>query len=185
MKRKSSSKPQASAVVMLSAGMLMASGSSAPPQAPKAAPPGQKSPAAPQGLAPAMPGGQAGVAGRGTAATYLKFAAKYHKEKGGLSVAGMLNGQPVFKTDQGEFFQVEAQTGDLKFHTADSLGYLKMDDWERKTSAKTATFLKWDGIKGQQRVTLLGVDAQGHVLQENNRGEKFYLSPNGDLVFVK
>jgi len=29
------------------------------------------------------------------------------------------------------------------------------------------------------------VDAQGHVLQENSRGERFYLGPNGDMVFVK
>jgi len=46
-------------------------------------------------------------------------------------------------------------------------------------------FIKFDGIKGEQRVSVAGVDAQGNVIQENNRGERFYLGPNGDMVFVK
>jgi len=40
-------------------------------------------------------------------------------------------------------------------------------------------------IKIQMRVSVLGVDAQGHVTQQNSRGERFYLGPSGDMVFVK
>jgi hypothetical protein len=174
MKRKSS-KSQASAVAMLSAGVFMSSGASA--QAPKAAPPVQKFPAAPQ-VAPSTQK----LAPENKAATFLKFAHVFPKYGSTLTAAGMLNGRPVFKTAQGEFFQVDPQTGDLKFHTAESLGYLKMDDWERKAPSKGYVFIK---LKGEQRVSVLGVDAQGNVLQQNNRGEKFYLNPVGDMVFVK
>jgi hypothetical protein len=35
-------------------------------------------------------------------------------------------------------------------------------------------------------VTILGVDAAGHVVHQNARGETFYLDPNtGDMVFSK
>ena len=46
--------------------------------------------------------------------------------------------------------------------------------------------LKLDGSKYGGPVRLIGIDAQGHVVQKNSRGELFYLNPaNGDMVFVK
>jgi hypothetical protein len=183
MKRKPNSKSQASAMAMLSATVFMAAGASATAQAPKAAPTGQKAPAAPQGLPQPTPVGSMDKVDRGSA--HIKFAAKLHKDWGQLSMAGMLDGQPVFKNAQGEYFQVEPNTGDLKFHTAESLGFMKYDPKGKAAATRAATFIKFDYIKVQQRVSLLGVDAQGHVLQENSRGERFYLGPNGDMVFVK
>ena len=115
-------------------------------------------------------------------APVIKFAGVFPKYGSTLTAAGMLNGRPVFKTAQGEFFQVDPQTGNLKFHTAASLGYLKMDDWERRAPAKAGPFIK---LKGEQRVSVLGVDAQGNVLQQNSRGEKFFLNAHGNMVFVK
>jgi hypothetical protein len=113
----------------------------------------------------------------------------------------MLDGRPVFKTEQGEYFQVEPNTGDLKFHTAESLGFMKYETKDRaaagtpaaESSAKLVAvktvawknFIKFDGIKGEAKLSVLGVDGQGHVVQQNSRGEKFYLGPNGDMVFVK
>lgn len=46
-------------------------------------------------------------------------------------------------------------------------------------------FIKWDKPGAGSRVSILGLDDQGHVIQENARGERFYLDPNGDMVFVK
>ena len=114
------------------------------------------------------------------------------KWRGNLTVAGMLNGRPVFKTPQGEYFQVEPNTGDLQFHSAESLGYIKLAPAPGRAMAPgqamapgRAGYLKFDGIKGEQRVSVAGVDAQGRVIQENARGERFYLNPMGDMVFVK
>ena len=137
----------------------------------------------------AAPPSQPSAAIRRSTSPHIKFAATFDKWRGTLTAVGMLNGRPVFKTVQGEFFQVDPQTGDLRFHTAASLGYMKMDDWERKTPTKAAPFIKQSEpfvkLKGEQRVTVLGVDDQGNVLQQNSRGEKFYLNHMGDMVFVK
>jgi len=183
MKRKPSSKAQSPAVAMLSAGVFLASGASA--QAPQTKPMAPKAP----GTAQALPGVQGPSASRDAAAFTIKFAGTFIKWRGGLSVAGMLNGRPVFKTPQGEYFQVEPNTGDLQFHSAESLGFIKLREARAQTPTaslgRAATFMKFDGIKGQQRISVAGVDAQGRVIQENARGERFYLNPMGDMVFVK
>jgi len=171
---------QASVATLVSAGMLLAPGASA--QTPKAPAPATKVPAAP--AAAPMPGSPA-AAGRSTD-YHIKFANTFIKWHGSLAVAGMLNGSPVFKTPQGEFFQVEPNTGDLKWMSPESLGYIKVTEGRVALGgARSSSFIKFDGIKGESKVSVLGVDAQGHVLQQNSRGEKFYLSPMGDLVFVK
>ena len=176
MNRKPNTKSHASTAAMLSAGFLLAPGASAMAQGvSKTAAPGAKSPTEASAMS-----------------TYMKYARNFDKWHGTLSVVGMLDRRPVFKTEQGEFFQVDPNTGDLKFHTAESLGYIKMHmPSARESSApsvserRSASFIKFDGIKGEQRVSVRGVDAMGNVIQENSRGERFYLGPNGDMVFVK
>jgi hypothetical protein len=138
------------------------------------------------GSSQALPAVQSPGAHRDAAAFTIKFAGTFYKWRGSLSVVGMLNGRPVFKTPQGEYFQVEPNTGDLQFHSAESLGYIKLAPAPGRAMAPgRAGYIKFDGIKGEQRVSVAGVDAQGHVIQENARGERFYLNPMGDMVFVK
>lgn len=184
MKRKPSSKAQSPAVAMLSAGVFLTSGASAQatrPQPPRPQPGSPMAPASPR----ALPAVQSPAAGQATAHT-IKFAGTFMKWRGSLSVAGMLNGRPVFKTPQGEYFQVEPNTGDLQFHSAESLGYLKLAPAPgRAMGPSQMGYIKWAGFKSEQRVSVAGVDAQGHVIQENARGERFYLNPMGDMVFVK
>lgn len=170
MNRYPNAKSRSSAAVLLSAGVLLAGGQAASAQgAATAAAPGAKAPS-----------------DRSAINTHIKFATSFQKWHGTLSVAGMLNQQPVFKTVQGEFFQVDPATGDLKFHSAESLGYIKVQAGRSPaSSSRSSSFLKFDGIKGEQKVSVVGVDAQGRVLQENNRGERFHLDRNGDMVFVK
>jgi hypothetical protein len=173
MNRKPTSKSHASAAAVLSAGVLMASGSATPPATPTQG--------TSRAAAPGIKGGNERMA-----SIYIKFASTFQKWRGSLTVAGMMNGRPMFKTPQGEFFQVDPNTGNLQFHSAESLGYLKFEGARAKAAAPSALgYLKWDGMKGEQRVSVAGVDAQGHVIQENSRGERFYLGPNGDMVFVK
>lgn len=163
-------KSRASAAAWLSAGVLMA-------QTPAPAPASGKMP----------PPGQAGASERSSGHIFIKYSAKFEKWRGDLRVAGMLQGAPVFRTTQGEFFTVDSRTGDLKFHSGESLGFIKMHGALDKSSSSRAlnSFIKFDGIKGEQRVSVAGVDAEGRVIQENSRGERFYLGPNGDMVFVK
>lgn len=170
MKRKSNTNAQVSAA-MLSAGVLLAPGVSATAQ----------------GALKAAPSSAKTGSERSAGSTHIKFASNFLKWGADLRVAGLLNGRPVFKTRQGEFFQVEPASGDLRFLSSESLGYIKVSDLrvERSAAPKAGIFIKFDGIKGEQRVLVAGVDAQGNVIQENSRGERFYLGPNGDMVFVK
>jgi hypothetical protein len=39
--------------------------------------------------------------------------------------------------------------------------------------------MKFDTIKGESKLLVLGVNAQHQVTQQNSRGEKFYLGSNG------
>jgi hypothetical protein len=169
MTPKPKSQSHASAAAVLSAGFLLLPGSAA----------------SAQGTAKAAPPAQKGAAERGS--IHIKFATTFHKYGKDLRVAGTLKGSPVFKTAQGEFFTVEPNTGDLKFHTAESLGFIKIGDIKGRAASPKSTdiFIKFDGIKGEQRVSVAGVDDQGNVIQENSRGERFYLGRNGDMVFVK
>ncbi len=114
----------------------------------------------------------------------FKYAGKFIKFKGQLTVAGLLNGSPVFRNARGECFRVEAGTGDLKFLDPASLGQAKAGATQR-SSAVMVKFIKWDKPGAGSRVSILGLDDQGRVIQENARGERFYLDPNGDMVFVK
>ena len=190
MTRKRTSTSQASAVALLSAGVLMASSASA--QAPKSPAPTTKAPAAAQPMPFSASPVAAAKVDRGSA--HIKFANSFLKWRDSLSVAGLMNGSPVFKTPQGEFFQVEPNTGDLKWMSSESLGYIKVHGMASNADAgkgaaraagQQSIFIKFDGIKGESKVTVLGVDDQGHVIQQNARGEKFYLSATGDMVFAK
>ncbi len=180
MKRIPNAKSKASA--LLSAGVLLSAGPQAMAQGTKAAPPKQTAPPAPAAPRPAP-------ANAVSATDYhIKFSGNFIKWRNELSAVGMMDGRPVFKTSKGEFFTVEPNTGDLKFHSAESLGYMKMDSASKLVAVKTVgwkSFIKFDGIKGESKVSVVGVDARGQVVQQNSRGEKFYLGPNGDMVFVK
>ena len=180
MTRKRSTTTQASAATLFSAGMLLTTGAAA--QAPKVTAPASKVQAAP---ATTPMAGSPASAARSTD-THIKFARMFIKWQGNLAVVGMMTGSPVFKTPQGEYFQVEPNTGDLKWMSPESLGYIKMNEGRVSlTQGRSSTFIKFDGIKGESKVSVLGVDAQGHVIQQNSRGERFHLSPAGDMVFVK
>ena len=54
-----------------------------------------------------------------------------HQAQGQLTVAGLLNGSPVFRNARGECFRVEAGTGDLKFLDPASLGQAKAGATQR------------------------------------------------------
>lgn len=119
---------------------------------------------------------------------HIKWAGRYIKYNESLNVIGVSGSNPLFESAKGEYFQVDPVTGDLKFLTAESLGYIEAAPLARQTG-KGATahmdYIKFSGAKRLQHVSVVGVDAQGHVIQSNARGEQFYLAANGDMVFVK
>jgi len=96
---------------------------------------------------------------------YIKMSASVLKVSGTYSIAGMDGSHTVYKDMRGRMFYFDPGTGDMKFLSADYVH--KLD------------------IKDAERVTIVGMDARGNMVQQNNKGEKFYLDPNGKMVFVK
>ncbi|MBK6975834.1 MAG: hypothetical protein IPH28_00940 [Cytophagaceae bacterium] len=107
------------------------------------------------------------------------------------TLVACLNGSPVYKSGKGELFSIDPETGDMKILNSDL--YIKMSPFEKqmniasatkqnssRSSRKTVTFKYATGIEG---IKVLGIDTDGHVVQQNANGEKFIIDPStGDMV---
>lgn len=123
----------------------------------------------------------------------FKFAERFHKESSHYALVGIDNGNTIYQNARNERFYLDPATGDMKFLATDM--YIKFRESPAKAStgivgpASTGTALKlmkWPAERFGGEVTILGLDQAGHVVQQNARGEKFYLNPNtGDMVFVR
>lgn len=133
-----------------------------------------------------------GTSGKG----YLKHSAVLEKHKGDVWIAGVSDGHSLYQNSRSEIFYIDPNTGDMKFLSADYFvkGESKDDKKNTRTFVlphvleKSGTISRsgGGGVKMDMKVTLLGVDEKGNVIQQNSKGEKFYLSlTNGDMVFVK
>jgi hypothetical protein len=124
---------------------------------------------------------------------YLKYEAAFEKHKGDLWIAGVGDGHSIYQNARGEYFYIDPSTGDMKFLSSDY--FIKGESSQRKAfvlphvlekSGTISSKSSSSGIKRDSKVTLLGVDQMGNVIQENSKGEKFYLNTKtGDMVFVK
>jgi hypothetical protein len=98
------------------------------------------------------------------------------KSGGTYSVVGSYKGHTVYKNDAGQYFWIDKATGDQKFVSSSVV--IKQGP-DRSATVKST-------LKDKEKVTVVGKDAKGHVIQKNARGQKFYLDPaTGDMVFVK
>ncbi|HEY6172245.1 MAG TPA: hypothetical protein VIX80_08310 [Candidatus Kapabacteria bacterium] len=118
---------------------------------------------------------------------YLKFSDSFHKHKGDLWIAGVGDGHTIYEKPNGEMFYIDTKTGDMKEvsskvfmkHTPDAKsvegGYIKQE-----------TYIKFDGVKGESKVKLLGVDAKGNVVHQKPNGEKFIVDEaTGHVTVLK
>ena len=99
----------------------------------------------------------------------IKWGGRYDKMATAPGIVGMQNGQPVYQDARGQMFQLNPVTGDMV--------YLR--------GVSPRGVAKWSPVKFGGAVQILGMDAGGHLIHQNSRGEKFYLDArNGDMVFV-
>ncbi len=113
----------------------------------------------------------------------LKYESAFSKNVARVTIVGMDHGHTVYRKANGEMFWIDPATGD--FQPIASEIYLKYP--YMKHGMNMGVF-KFDGqwIKDKQasNVKILGVDAAGHVIQQNAAGQHFYLNPmTGDLVY--
>ena len=120
---------------------------------------------------------------------FLKYETNFEKMKGWVWLAGVGDGHTVYQNQRNEFFYIDPASGDMKFLSDDY--FYKGDSKDTKRTFVMPHILEKSGtkvstIKMEAKVRILGVDNNGNVIQENAKGEKFYLSPtNGDMIFVK
>ncbi len=121
----------------------------------------------------------------------MKVYPKVEIHKTMMTVVGVSNGAPVFKNDNGEFFTVNENTGDLSFIKPEEFAQysfpIKMKGNVAAATSKQGSSIHIKlGNENVSKVTIQGKDAQGHTLMKNSRGENFYIDPiTGDLIFIK
>ena len=125
-----------------------------------------------------------------TADSFIKVKIEKTAQQKTILVA-CLNGNPVFKSGKGEIFTIDPETGDMNILSSEV--FVKMSGFEKinrinpatkqnslKTVRKPVTFKFSNGIDG---IKVIGVDEDGHVVQQNASGEKFIIDPaSGDMV---
>jgi hypothetical protein len=99
----------------------------------------------------------------------LKFAERYTKVRTSYTLIGLDDGHTIYQNARNQYFYLDPATGDMVF--VEPVKFMKQREGATENVAQ---------------VTVLGIDAAGHVIQTNTRGESFYLEPStGDMVFVK
>ena len=113
----------------------------------------------------------------------LKYKDAWDKIASRYTVVGMDHGHTVYRKANGEMFWIDPATGD--FQPIASEIYLKYPYMKRGMSMGVFKFDgQWIKDKQASNVKILGVDAAGHVIQQNAAGQHFYLNPmTGDLVY--
>jgi hypothetical protein len=116
---------------------------------------------------------------------YLKFAERYTKQKSSYTIVGTDNEHPIYQNARDEYFYLDPATGDMIFLAPDAFGKWGQAAPESR-SAVPLKVMKQSVVKAGEQVTILGFDQAGHVVQQNVRGEAFYLNPStGDMIFLK
>jgi hypothetical protein len=131
---------------------------------------------------------------------FLKFAnTKLADQK--LTVAALLNGEPVLKMGGKELYQVNTQTGDIRLVTTDeynkltfndkvccalkgTIGGAKAGERQFKTEGIKMSFkIKEGEFYTKNQILFLGVDKDGHDIFQNSKKEKFFFDPaTGDMI---
>ena len=125
---------------------------------------------------------------------FLKFTdTALAKQK--MTLVGVLKGCPVYQNTKGSFVMMDCTTGDITDVSVEEFtvkGSVTQKGRENskiiqatansvsKTKGGSFTYKIQDGI---QNLKILGLDIDGHVIQETANGEQFYLDPStGDII---
>lgn len=132
----------------------------------------------------AHPGVKDSLVNADAAKLHLKFGDIAMKNPGKFTIVGLDNNHTIYKKNTGELFYIEPLTGDMKSVSNDY--YLKFDVHYATIKGQAAKMYKIGENKNGGQVTLVGIDAAGHVVQKDSRGQLFFLdNSTGDMVPVK
>ncbi len=124
-----------------------------------------------------------------------KYSSIYQKIKGDLWLAGVGDGHTIYEKQNGDMFYIDTKTGDMKpvssdvFHKHFRPNPAGDGTTEQKSTGggyEKQTYVKFDGIKGESKVKLLGVDAKGNVVHQKSNGEIFTVdNKTGHITLIK
>ena len=126
-----------------------------------------------------------------SAQSYLKFSDSFEKIKGDFWIAGVGDNHVIYQRPNGEYFYIDEQTGDIKQLPSDGSHKTTMPDQGARVSKVDSftwkmSFVKFDGAEGDSKVTLLGVDANGDIVNQRANGEKFTVNrKTGHISLMK
>lgn len=122
---------------------------------------------------------------------YLKFTSVMEKHKGDLWLAGVGDGHTIYEKSNGEMFYIDTKTGDMK-EVSSKVFHKHSPDLGRRDAKSVdggmikGEYIKFDGIKGESKVKLLGVDAKGNVVHQKPGGEIFIVDEStGHITVLK
>ncbi len=114
---------------------------------------------------------------------YLKFTDVFEKYKGDLYIAGVGEGHTIYEKSNGDMFYIDTETGNMK--PVSSKVFMKVENSDKRSSSGN-TYIKFDGIKGESKVKILGVDANGNVVHQKENGDKFTVNlKTGHVTLIK
>lgn len=116
-----------------------------------------------------------------------------------MTFVGMLKGCPVYQNIKEGFVMMDCSTGDISEVSIEDLKtmeriikseftenitiYIKQANSNSVARSSKIDSFTWKCKFGIQNLKVLGVDLDGHVIQETAKGEQFYLDPaTGDMI---
>ena len=102
----------------------------------------------------------------------------------GSLLVGIDNGTTIYQSTKGERFYLDPKSGDMVFLS--DAAFSRFTETPRIEAGSPIRMLKLDPKKISGQLTVLGMDASGRVIHQNERGEKFYLDAlTADIILVK
>jgi len=117
----------------------------------------------------------------------LKYSDMFFKVNDKFTIVGMDKGHTIYRKAGGEMFWIDPNTGDMK--TVDKTIWIKWT-WMKDSGGSMLKMVKFspDWLKAHSdanNVRLVGLDASGHVIQQNSKGKLFFIDPmTGDITWT-
>jgi hypothetical protein len=123
---------------------------------------------------------------KGTTASGEKYVYHTIKLSNAYRIVGMDNGHTIYQGDDGEYFYIDPKSGDQKF--VSSKIFMKYHEFKGESSGKMVKFSDgWIKMhRGADKVTIVGVDADGNTIQKDASGKMFTVDQaTGDFTYQK
>lgn len=119
----------------------------------------------------------------------IKFTNDFSAIHETFAVVGIENGLSIYRNSSGIYFTINPQTGKMVYLEPGKKTMVRTVFMMQQRSRPVTIMFNPDWIKDRKnevQVSLIGVDYNGNVIQENDKHQRFYLDPKtGEIVYVQ